>query len=136
MSEIKITGKKAIKTINKEFQEKFPYLMIIFMHPDEWEKSRKIGGTRTGIPGDTRLSEARTITPKSSSEISIHGKTKVKNLEDAFVKTYGLHLQICFGNPKGEFFYTSTQHDEMSLTQLNKLFEEQGMKKNLKWNSY
>jgi hypothetical protein len=134
--EIKITGKKIIKTINKEFQSKFPYLMFSVMSPEEWEKARNKGGTREILPGNARLADVRTKTPKKSTQFSIHGRTKVKNLEDNFVKTYGLHVQLCYGDKNGEFFYTGDEHDTLSLTQLNKAIEDRGMKKKPRFSSY
>ncbi len=136
MAEMKITGKKVIKTINKEFQKQFPYLIFTLFTPEEWEKSRTEGGTRSYLPGNTRLADARTITPKRSSDFSIHGRTKVKNLEDNFLKTFGLHVQISYGNKEGKFYYTSDDDDELSLTQLNKKMEEKGMKKKPRFDSY
>lgn len=136
MSDIKITGKKQIKTINKEFQDKFPFLMLVLMKPEEWEKARTNGGTRKALPGNISLAEARTVTPKTTSEISIHGRTKVKNLEDNFVKQYGLHIQIGYGNTEGKLFYTGDECDDTSLTQLNKAMEEKGMKKKPRIDSY
>lgn len=134
--EIKITGKKVIKTINKEFQKKFPYIMFTVMTPEEWDKARNKGGTRTILPGNSKLSDVRTKTPKSSSEISIHGRTKVKNLEDNFVKIYGLHVQLSYGDKNGNFYYSGDQHHDLSLTQLNKTLEDQGMKKTPRFDSY
>jgi hypothetical protein len=136
MADITITGKKQIKTINKEFQEKFPYLMLTLLTPEEWEKARSAGGSRKALPGNMTLAAARTVTPKSTSEISIHGRTKVKNLEDNFVKEYGLHIQIGFGDKEGKLFYTGDESDDMSLTQLNKSMEEKGMKKKPRLESY
>jgi hypothetical protein len=134
--DIKITGKKIIKTINKEFQAKYPYLLFGLLTPEEWEKSRKEGGKRNVLPGNAKLSDVRTKTPKRSSEFSIHGRTKIKNLENNFVKTYGLHVQIGFGDKQGNFYYSGGEDDELSLTQLNKKIERQGMKKKPRFDTY
>ena len=134
--EIKITGKKIIKTINKEFQAKFPYLLFSVMSPEEWEKSRTIGGFRPAFPGNARIADVRTKTPTKSTQFSIHGRTKVKNLEDNFVKTYGLHVQLVYGDKKGQFYYTTDEYDSLSLTQLNKVIEDLGMKKKPRFESY
>jgi len=120
MPEIKISGKKVMRTIRKEFQEQFPYLGLSFMTPDQWAKANEKGGTVTVLADDTKLSEVRTVPPpKDEKEISIHGRTLVKNLESNFLKTYGLHLQVTF--QKGDdVYYTNEAMSEMSLTQLNK----------------
>lgn len=39
MAEIKISGKKVLRTINREFNEQFPYLGLHFYTPEEWEKA-------------------------------------------------------------------------------------------------
>lgn len=66
-----------------------------------------------------RLAAVRkTVPAKDEKEISIHGRTLVKNLENNFLKTYGLYCQVIFR--KGdERYYTSDDMDSMSLTQLN-----------------
>ena len=129
MAEIKISGKKVMRTIRKEFQEQFPHLGLSFMTPDQWSKAREKGGTVTVIADDTKLAEVRTVPPpKDEKEISIHGRTLVKNLEENFLKTYGLHLQVTFA--KGDsVYYTSGEMNDMSLTQLNKKLEAEGYKK-------
>jgi hypothetical protein len=129
MAEISISGKKALKTIRREFQEQFPYLGLSFYTPEQWNKAREKGGTVTVIPDDKRIAEVRTVPPpKDEKEISIHGRTLVKNLEDNFLKTYGLHLQVTF--QKGtSVYYTSGDQDALSLTQLNKKLEDEGYKK-------
>jgi hypothetical protein len=134
--EIKITGKKVIKTINKELQSKFPYLLLALMTPEEWEKSRKQGGKRKALLGNARLADVRTKTPKEASMFSIHGRTKVKNLEDNFVENFGLHVQLCYADKKDNFYYSGEDHDELSLTQLNREMEEKGMKKKPRFDSY
>jgi len=129
MAEIKISGKKVMRTIRREFQEQFPYLGLSFMTPEQWNKAQEKGGTVTVLPDDTKLAEVRTVPPpKDEKEISIHGRTLVKNLEENFLKTYGLHLQVTFA--KGDsVYYTSGETNEMSLTQLNKKLETEGYKK-------
>jgi len=129
MAEIKITGKKVLRTIRKEFQDQFPYLGLSFQTPDQWNKAREKGGTITVLDDGKKLAEVRTVPPpKDEKEISIHGRTMVKNLEDNFLKTYGLYVQVTC--QKGDtVYYTSGDMDSMSLTQLNKKLEEDGYKK-------
>jgi hypothetical protein len=129
MSEIKITGKKKIKTIQKELDEQFPYLFIEFFTPDEWEKYKK-GERMKPISKELTLVEARTKTPKESSSISIHGSTLVGNLESNFIEEYGLYAQICYANKEGKRYYTAGDMDKASLTKLNNYFEKKGYKKN------
>ena len=129
MAEITISGKKMLKTIRKEFQDQFPFLGLSFQTPDQWKMAREKGGTTLALDDSKRLSEVRTVPPpKDEKEISIHGRTLVKNLEDNFLKIYGLHVQVTF--QKGEsVYYTSGTTDTLSLTQLNKKLEEEGYSK-------
>lgn len=126
MAEIKITGKKVLRTIRKEFQDQFPYLGLSFQTPDQWNKAREQGGTITALDDGSRLSDVRTVPPpKDEKELSIHGRTLVKNLEDNFLKIYGLYVQVTY--QKGDsVYYTGGDMDAMSLTQLNKNLEEDG----------
>ncbi len=90
------------------------------------DQGREKGGTVTAIDNGKRLSEVRTVPPpKEENELSIHGRTLVKNLENNFVKIYVIYAQVTF--QKGEtLYYTSGDMDSMSLTQLNKKLEEDG----------
>lgn len=129
MAEIKITGKKVLRTIRKEFQEQFPYLGLSFQTPDQWNKAREGGGSVTVLDDGSKLADVRTVPPpKDEKEISIHGRTMVKNLENNFLKIYGLHVQVTF-QKDDTVYYTSGDMDDMSLTQLNKKLEESGFKK-------
>ena len=129
MPEIKISGKKVMRTIRREFQEQFPYLGLSFMTPEQWAKANEKGGTVTVLADDTKLVDVRTVPPpKDEKEISVHGRTLVKNLESNFLDTYGLHLRVTF--QKGDdVYYTNEAMNDMSLTQLNKKMGEDGCKK-------
>jgi len=129
MAEIKITGKKVLRTIRREFQEQFPFLGLSFQTPDQWNQAREKGGTIYVLDDGKKLAEVRTVPPpRDEKEISIHGRTLVKNLGDNFLKTYGLHVQVTC--QKGDtVYYTSGEMNEMSLTQLNKKLETEGYKK-------
>lgn len=74
-----------------------------------------------------RISEVRLKKPETGEkEISIHGRTLVKNLEKNFKDTYGICVQVCYRKKDGQSYYTSGFADDMSLTQLNKYCEEKG----------
>ena len=127
MAAITITGKKKLKTISDEFQKKFPYLFVVFLNEKEHEKAEKEGGSVSIIPFDKTLASVRTITPKKTTDISVHGRTKVSTLEKNFQKEYGLNIQVAYADDNGAY-YTSGDLDEMTLTQLNKFMEENGYK--------
>jgi len=126
--ELNITGQKKLKTINKEIQSQFPYLMVQFFTDEEAKKATK-GKSITPLSLDKRLSEVRT--KKSDEDLSIHGNTKIKTLEKKFHKIYGINVQVCYANKKGRY-YTSGTFDEMTLSKLNKFLEEHGYTKNPK----
>jgi len=131
MAEIKITGKKVLRTINREFQEQFPYLGLAFFTPAEWAKVQE-GKTAARLDGGSKLADVRTVPPpKDEKELSIHGRTLVKNLEEKFLEIYGLKAQVIY--QKGtQKYYTGTDGqgmNAMGLTQLNKKLEEEGYEK-------
>jgi hypothetical protein len=122
---INVTGSKMIKTLQKEFNEAFPYLRISIYPLSEKRKNKK-----SPYSGDNRISEVRKKV--SSGEISIHGRTLVKNLETAFEKEYGLYAKICYTKKDGSRYHTGSGiYNEMSLTQLNMEGEKEGWKKNV-----
>lgn len=122
MAEIRISGKKILRTINREFQEQFPYLGILFFTQEEWEKAAN-GGNIKPIDSMAKLVDVRQTSPERNGlEISIHGNTLVKNLEANFLNAYGLYAKV-FYQKGGCFYYTSDDQDEMNLTALNRLLE-------------
>jgi hypothetical protein len=125
---ISVTGNKKIKTLQKEFNEAFPYLHLSIFPLSDKKKRQKMLCIHQ-YPGDKRISEVRTKV--SPGEISIHGRTLVKNLEKEFENEYGLYAEVCYTEKDDERYYTSGKHDEMSLTQLNKEGEKKGWKKDL-----
>lgn len=101
--------------------------MLVFLSDAEQKKADGKGGKVYVISSDQTLASARTITPAKTTDISVHGRTKVSTLEKNFRDEYGLNLQVGFANEKGAY-YTSGEFDEMSLTQLNKHMQENGYK--------
>jgi hypothetical protein len=126
VTEIKISGKKILRTINKDFQEQYPCLGLAFFTQEEWDKIQK-RAPATPIDGGQRLSEVRTVPPpKDEKELSIHGRTLVKNLEDKFHEIYGLKVKVIYKKGKDKYY----SHDnDLTLTQLNKKREDEGCAK-------
>ena len=121
---MRISGKKMIKTIQKEFTEKFPYIRLSIYPFTEKRKS-----TKTPYSGDEKICDIRK--KDSVGEISIHGRTLVKTLENEIEKTYGLYAQVAFTEKDGKRYFTSGSYDEVSLTQLNAHGEKEGWKKGI-----
>ncbi len=132
MADINISGKKSLATINKEFQAQFPYLRLAFFTKDEWDRAQSGAETVHGLDMTQRLASVRVTKPASNEkELSIHGRTLVKNLENNFFKLYGICVQVCY-NKNGGKYYTSGSSDNLSLTQLNAQLEKEGAEKNPK----
>lgn len=119
---ISVTGNKKLKTLQKEFNKKFPYLSLSVFPLSEKKKS-----TQHPHGSENRISEVRTKT--NPGDISIHGRTLVGNIEKQFEKIFGLYAQVCYTKSDGGGHYTTGSLDEMNLTQLNKHGENAGWKK-------
>ena len=128
MAEIHITGQKMLKSINAEFQEAFPYLRLTFCSVADWKKATGKGGTIYGFDTSKRLSEVR-VKKDVAGDISIHGRTLVKNLEKSFHDIYGICCQVCYNDKDGKRYYTTGTFDNMTLSQLNKELESRGCQK-------
>lgn len=130
MADIVISDDKTLRDINREFQTQFPYMAIMFFTPEEGNKARHEGSEVEPIDGSKTLAEARLTKPTGKdATVSIHGRTLVGNIEDNFLKNYGLYVQIVY-KKDGVGYYTSDDEDKMSLTQLNKRLGEDGYEKN------
>lgn len=135
MSEIAVHPNKKLKTINAEFQEKFPYLFLQFFDPKSWEKARKAGGIIEHLDENLRICDIRTKKTDGDDEISIHGNTQVKNLEDSFRDIFGCYVQVCYYNSAGEGFYTSEDEDYMTISQCNEYCKKNGCLTNEDFNA-
>ena len=97
--EITVNGNKVMKTLQKEFSKKFEHLILCFIVDADRGKNVNIRSINT----DKRLSEVRKKI--STAEISIHGRTKVVNIENYFWKELGIACQIGVCNYNGHKYY-------------------------------
>ena len=113
--EISVNGNKIIQTVQKEFSKKFEYLTLCFIVDADRGKSVNVRGINTL----KRISEVRKKV--STKEISIHGRTKIQNLEDYFWKELGIACQvgICGFNGHKHYFPIGDWFNEGSLTAAN-----------------
>ena len=113
--EISVNGNKIIQTVQKEFSKKFEYLTLCFIVDADRGKSVNVRGINTS----KRISEVRKKI--STKEISIHGRTKVQNLEDYFWKELGIACQvgICGYNGHKHYFPIGDWFNGGSLTSAN-----------------
>lgn len=132
MADIVISGRKSLATINREFQAQFPYLCLYFYAKAEWDKAQS-GVAPSLLDPSPRVAAVRVTKPSTDEkELSIHGRTLVKNLEKNFLKLYGVCVQVGF-NLRGNRHYTlGEEYDSVSLSQLNARFESEGAQKNPK----
>jgi hypothetical protein len=123
-NEISVHGRKKMSTLQREFSEKFEYLTLCFIIDADRNKSCNVKGI------DTSKSLAETRKKNSQEEISIHGRTMVKNIENYFWEKLGIACQIGICNYDGhKHYFPLGGFNNLSLTQANKWAQERGCKK-------
>ena len=123
-NEITVNGRKKMSTLQREFSEKFEYLTLCFIIDADREKSCSVKGI------DTSKSLAETRKKFSNDEISIHGRTMVKNIENYFWEKLGIACQIGICNYSGhKFYFPLGDFNNKSLTQANEWAKERGCTK-------
>ena len=115
---ISTNGRKKLKTLQDEFNDKFPHLKIAFSlkpsHGVVIQKSDRLDNNK-------KLSEVRTKT--GSGKISINGRKKVETLEKEFQDIFGLFVQVSFwyrSSDGTEGWIQTYDSDGYNLTKLNK----------------
>ena len=122
--EITVNGNKIVKTLQKEFSKKFEYLTLCFIVDADKDKCVNVRGINT----DKRLSEVRKKV--SNKELSIHGRSMVKTVENFFWEELGIACQIGICNYLGHAHYFRLgDFNNMSLTAANAWAKEAGCKK-------
>lgn len=122
--EITVNGNKIMKTLQTEFSKKFEYLTLCFIVDEDREKCVNVRGINT----NKRLSEVRK--KFSNEEISLHGRTKVQNIEKYFWDELGIACQIgiCNYNGHAHYFPIGT-FNGLTLTAANEWAKNAGCKK-------
>ena len=126
MADITLTGNKKLKTLNTEFQESFPYLMLAFFTKEEWEKAKDPGSEIVSLDVNLRVADLRTTRPEDGDELSINGNTIVRNLETNFFKVFGLYVQVCCRDAEGNGYFSVGEEDAMSLAEYNRYVAKRG----------
>lgn len=124
--ELNIKGTKLIGTIQKEFNQVFPYLQIEIFDASAKELVAK-GESIYQLGEDILLANVRS--KNSCGDISINGNKKIKSIENEFDEIYGLYCQICYIESDGSRYYTSGSEDEKTLSAFNEECEKRGCKK-------
>lgn len=144
MAEISVTGQKKVMTLQKEFNQAYPFIRINIYDPNEKIKREK-GETITSVDHSKTIAAVRT--KDNPGNITITGNKKVKTLEREFETIFGLYAEVCFTTKEGKRYYTRSDAkglkegriearihgDEMTLSALNDLCEKNGCKKG-EWN--
>jgi len=125
MADITVNGNKKLKTLQKEFSKKFPYLFLGFIVTEDLGKNVNV----RSLDNSKTISEVRT--KQSNEPISLHGRTMIKNMESKFMGELGIAVQIAVKDylghslyfPIGDFF------NGLSLTKANEWAMENGTSK-------
>ena len=145
--EITVTGQKKVITLQKEFNEKYPFIRLNVYSLEEKVK-RAQGKTIYAVDNTKTIAAVRTkVCPGS---ITITGNKLVKTLEREFDDIFGLYVEISFTTKEGKRFYTRSDAsglvkgkddtrearingDDMTLAALNRLCEQDECQKGV-WN--
>ncbi len=117
--ELTVNGKKKLSTLQKDFSEKFSFLFLAFIETEDKEKTINVQSL------DTSKTIMETRIKFSNEEISINGRTLVKNIEKYFFEELGIACQIAVHNYLDqELYFPLGNFNEMSLTKANEWAEE------------
>ena len=124
VNEISVHGRKKMSTLQREFSGKFEYLTLCFIVDADREKSCNVKGI------DTNKSLAETRKKFSNEEISIHGRTMVKTIENYFWKELGIACQIGVCDYSGhKHYFPLGGFNDKTLSQANEWAKAQGCSK-------
>jgi len=126
MAGISVTGNKKIATLQKEFNEQFPYLYLTIAYSYAREAVKK-GQSISSIPGDKTIASVRRGDGKGN--ISIAGNKKISSLEKEFDTQFGLYVQVCYVTDDGRRCYTGGNWDSMTLSACNEFCKKIKYKK-------
>ena len=124
--ELTMNGNAKLKTIKKEFNDRFPFIRLSI-----YDLSQENNSTKTPLSDEKTISEIRHL--KSSDTVKIRGGQKVRNLEKMMKETYGLYCQIAYTTEDGNRYFTTGELDEMKLRDINNHGESNNWKKGI-WN--
>ncbi|MBO7054236.1 MAG: hypothetical protein J6W37_02490 [Bacteroidales bacterium] len=119
---VSVNGNKKIATLQKEFNEQFPYLRLSIYY--SYMRNEK---SKTPLSGDKTLASVRR--GNGSGKISINGNKKISSLEKEFDKEFGLYAQVCYTEKDGSRYYTSGANDAKTLTAFNTECQKKKCKK-------
>lgn len=108
-----ITDSKTIQEIQKEFNNKFPFLKIEFY--------KEAHNVKEGSPDSMKWDSENSIESirkiHNSGDLSIKDDQKISELENNFSAQYGLSAQVFYKS--GNLWLQTTATDEWTLKQQN-----------------
>lgn len=108
-----IKDSKTIQEIQKEFNQKFPFLKIEFY--------KKAHSAKEGSPDSQKWDSDKTIKVireiHNTGDLSIKGDQKISELEANLLEQYGLNAQVFYKS--GNLWLQTTATDEWTLKQQN-----------------
>src|SRR5688500_5186978 len=116
---IKISDKRKISAIQKEFSDTFPYLRLEFFSKPN---SRKIRFDKVSliVAENKTIGECRKV--HNNTSITITPGMKVSKLEQDFMDDLGLYVQVF--RKSGKVWLETTMTDDWTLAEQNKEGEE------------
>ncbi len=122
---ITVNGQKKLATLQKEFSEKFEYLFIAFIVSEDHHKSVNVRSLDT----NQRIADVRV--KFSNNDLSLNGRTMVKNMEKKFLEDLGIACQIAVQNYNGHkiYFPIGDFFNQLSLTKANEWAQTNGCTK-------
>jgi len=120
--EITVNGRKLLRSLQKEFSEKYEYLFLAFIEDQDRGKTVNVKSLKT----DTKIVDARK--QFSNKEISLNGRTLVNNMEKYFWDELGIAVQIAVKDYEGRKFYfpIGDYFNKLSLTKANNWAKDKG----------
>lgn len=122
-NELELTGSKTIFTLKKEFNQRYPYLLIYVCFPaakDEFERN----GIQYEIENGKTIEGVRWT--KSDATISIAGNKKIKTVEKELQDALGLFVKVGYRETVDCAYPTYGSAEERTLSELNELCEKRG----------
>jgi hypothetical protein len=113
MAEIKFTGNKQLRSINREWCSKFPYLYIGFFTPDG-----------KGV-GDWKVNHSTVRAKKDASELATTATMNVGTFEKRYNDAFGSTVEIKYVK-NGRKYRSLNDHNKMTLSEFNKWVKDNG----------
>ncbi len=109
-----INDSKKIKTIQEEFQQRFPYLRIHFYStPHETGEG---SSAKEQLSEDKSIGEVRTV--HNEGDFMIHENMTVADFEKRFFEKFGLSVQVF--RKSGAMWMQTTSTDNWTLAEQNR----------------